>query len=90
MPRAEVDPEQLRRFASYLEQTTAAIRDQKGSTLIGFARLNETWKDEKFVRFERTFTESMQQLELYLRRAEQYSEFLKKKAARAQKYLDQR
>ncbi|MDQ3812930.1 MAG: hypothetical protein M3347_03155 [Armatimonadota bacterium] len=90
MPRAIVDPEELRRFAAYLEQTTADLRGQKTNTIAGFARLHDTWRDEKYSRFEQVFTESMQLLELYLRQSEQYANFCKQKAARAQRYLDQR
>jgi hypothetical protein len=88
--RAIVDPEQVRRFAGHLDQSATAIREQKTAALASFARLHNTWRDEKYARFEQLFTESMILLERYLQQSEQYSRFLKQKAARAQKYLDQR
>ncbi len=90
MSQAIVDPEQVRRFASHLDQSSAAIREQKSGTVAGFARLHETWRDDKYARFDQIFTESMKLVERYLQQSEQYSSFLKQKAARAQKFLDQR
>lgn len=90
MSQAVVDPEQVRRFAGHLDQSAASIREQKSGTLASFARLHETWRDDKYARFDQLFTESMKLLERYLQQSEQYSGFLKQKAARAQKYLDQR
>ena len=90
MPQAIIDPEQVRRFASHLDQSAALIREQKTATMAGSARLHETWRDEKYAHFDQLFVESMKLLERYLQQSEQYSAFLKQKAARAQKYLDQR
>jgi len=90
MPKAMVDPDELRRFISQLEATAAQLREQKINTDARFAQLSETWRDEKYVRFEQVYTESMQALNQYLNRIETYIQFLKQKAARAQRYLDQR
>ena len=90
MPRAVVDPEQVRRFAANLEQSSQDIRSQKTAMIAAFARLHETWRDEKYSRFDQLFTESAQLIERYVQQSERYSQFLKQKAERAQRYLDQR
>lgn len=90
MSRAVVDPEQVRNFARHLDKSTSAIRGQKSATIAGFARLHETWRDEKYARFEPVFVEAMKLVERYVEQSDQYSIFLKKKAALAQKFLDQR
>ena len=90
MAKAIVDPEELRRFAAYLEQSSGEVRGQKTAMLAAFARLHETWRDDKYARFDSSFSEAMKMLEAYLRQSEQYANFCKQKAARAQRYLDNR
>lgn len=90
MAKAILDPEELQRFATYLDRNSSDIRGQKTAMLAAFARLSETWRDEKYARFDASFVEAMKMLELYLRQSEQYASFCKQKAARAQRYLDNR
>lgn len=90
MSKAIVDPDQLRKFAGLLDQTANNIRDQKTAFLADFARLHETWRDDKYNHFDQVFTDSMKILEQYIKQCERYSIFLKQKASRAQKYIDQR
>lgn len=89
MARAIVDPDQLRRFAGQLDQSSKRLREQKTNMKVEFARLHETWRDEKYARFDQLFTESMALLDRYVDQSDRYVDFLKQKAARAQRYLDQ-
>lgn len=90
MAKAILDPEELQRFAAHLERSSSDIRGQKTAIFAAFSRLHDTWRDEKYARFDASFTESMKMLELYLRQSEAYAGFCKQKAARAQRYLDNR
>ena len=90
MARAIVDPSEMRRFAAFLDSERERLHDQRMNMRMEFARLQDVWKDEKYARFEQTYEEAERALQQYLSYCETYSTFLKQKAARAQKYLDQR
>lgn len=89
MPRAVVSPEEVRRFAALLEETTGKLRAST-NTLNGSAQaLNEVWRDEKYVRFHRELETAVAELQQFMREAEAYTVFLRTKAQKAQRYLDQ-
>jgi uncharacterized protein YukE len=90
MSKAVVDPDQMRKFSSQLDQSSKNLRDQKAAVIAGFSKLQETWRDDKYARFDQLFSESMRALERYIQESERYSTFLKQKAQRAQRYMDQR
>lgn len=90
MSGINADLEKMRRMAASLDLSAKSLREQKTMMVVGFAKLHEKWRDEKYAQFESVFTESMKMLDRYIQQSEQYGQFLKQKAARAQKYLDQR
>lgn len=90
MARAIVDPDELRRFSGQLKQTSEQLRSAKANIMSEFDNLHETWRDEKFERFDRLFIECLTLLDRYTKEAELYSDFLRKKAEYAQRYLDNR
>lgn len=90
MSKAVVDPDQLRRMAAQLEHSLQELRAQKTNAIAGMAKLHTVWKDEKYSRFEQSFVAGIQQLDRYILATERYVHFLRQKAARAQKFLDNR
>lgn len=89
MPRAIVSPEEVRRFAALLEEASARLRASKNALAGSATALGEVWKDEKYTRFHREMEAAQAELEQFLREAEAYTRFLRTKAGKAQRYLDQ-
>jgi hypothetical protein len=88
VPRAIVDPKEVRRFAALLTQTVGHLRNSKSSVSRDFNELHSVWKDKKYVEFERVFLDTMGHLELFLKSSEMYAQYLNKKAGLAERYLD--
>ena len=90
MPKAIVDPADLRRFAqtlkhfnNELEAGTAALQGQ-------FAGLADTWRDQEHEKFAREFVQTVQVLTQFLHSANEHVPFLVRKAERIEEYLQQR
>jgi hypothetical protein len=90
MPKAIVDPRELRGFAAALAQTVENLRGTKSQITHGFRDLHSHWQDKKYSEFDRLFTETMGRLEDFLNKAELYALYLNKKAGKAEQYLDGR
>jgi len=88
MTQAIVDPEQLLRCAAQLEQSAQNMRSQQGAAMVGFASLSDVWRDQKFHTFEKSFTEMLHVLTQYLNEAQGEADYLRAKAAAAQRYLE--
>jgi len=90
MPRAIADPEEIRNFARFLLQNTAKLRTLKAEVTSGFNSLHDHWRDEKYARFQEVFTTTMNRLEPFLRRSEEYVRYLNRKAEKLEEYLRHR
>jgi hypothetical protein len=90
MPKAIVDPRELRSFAAALAQTVGNLRGSKAQLTHGFSDLHSHWQDKKYSEFDRLFTETMGRLEIFLNKTELYAFYLNKKAGKAEQYLDGR
>jgi len=88
MPKAIVDPRELRTFAAVLAETVGHLRGSKSQVSHGFSDLHQHWRDKKYSDFERTFKDTMGRLEVFLNSAELYTQYLRKKAEKAERYLD--
>jgi uncharacterized protein YukE len=88
MPRAIVDPRELRRFAALLLETSGHLKNSKSAVTNSFGDLHSVWKDKKYAQFERVFADTMSRMELFLKAAEMYANYLNKKAALAERYFD--
>ncbi|MCU1263949.1 MAG: WXG-repeat protein [Acidobacteria bacterium] len=87
MPKAIVDPRELRNFAAVLEETIGHLRGSKSQVSHSFNDLHAHWQDKKYSEFDRLFTETMGRLEVFLNSSELYSNYLRKKAEKAERYL---
>jgi uncharacterized protein YukE len=83
-----VDPDEVRQFANSLKRAAEAIKGRKTDTNSSYKHLTQVWKDEKYRQFDRVFLDTMTQLDQFLRLAEDYAGYLRKKAAKAKAYLD--
>ncbi|MCW3488675.1 hypothetical protein [Dethiobacter alkaliphilus] len=90
MTRAVVDPDELKRFAVYLNGMALSVRKKKGHLNGKFKSLKDVWRDNKYRQFERTFTETMSQLEQFSKSAEQYAQKLRDKEKPLRRYEDSR
>jgi len=90
MPKAIVDPRELRSFAAVLTETVGHLRGSKSQTTSRFNDLHHHWQDKKYSEFERLFTDTMGRLEVFLNTSNLYAQYLRKKAEKAEQYLDGR
>jgi uncharacterized protein YukE len=88
MPQAIVDPDEVRRFAATLQEMSAYLHDRKTHVKSSFSNLRDVWRDQKYTQFDRVFSESVTRLDQFLRYAEMYADYLKKKAQKADRYLE--
>ena len=90
MPRAIVDPADLRRFAHSLKHFTGELQHHLGVLQGQFAGLGDTWRDQEHEKFAREFTETVQVLNRFMESANAHVPFLLRKAERIEEYLQQR
>lgn len=87
MARVIIDAEEVRRFASFLQTQSGELRTRKSSIEASFRQLNEYWKDARHRRFESNFEYTSKLLDEFLRKADAYVEYLRKKARKVDAYL---
>lgn len=87
MPQIIVNPDDQRRFANHLDALRESLRERKFNTLHAFEHLRQSWKDEKYNQFEKTLNSTSQDLDHFLKTLEVYANFLRAKAAKADRYL---
>lgn len=90
MPQVIIDPDEARNFANYLEQTIDAIRSQKSSVTSDFDSLNEVWRDHKYDKFSKIFFDAATKIDSFINMAENYVDYLRRKAEKADRYLEDR
>jgi uncharacterized protein YukE len=88
MARVIIDSEEVRRFASSLRAKSEELRKRKSSIEGSFRQLNEYWKDARHRRFENNFDYTSKLLDEFLRKADAYIEYLRKKARKVDTYLN--
>ena len=90
MPKAVVDPEELRRFATELKRFNAELKQEIAGLHHRFARLGDTWQDQEHSKFADQFEKMVRTLARFADAADKHIPFLLRKAERIQDYLDQR
>ncbi len=90
MPRAFVDPADLRRFAGSLKHFSTELHHQITVLQGQFGALGDTWRDQEHEKFAREFTDTVQVLTRFLEATDQHIPFLLRKAERIEEYLHQR
>jgi len=87
MPQVSANPEEMRRFAKALDEIAEVLRQKRMKTSRSFENLHHTWRDAKYAQFEKTFSSTLQDLDGFLKSAQKYSEFLRTKAAKLDRYM---
>lgn len=88
MPRAIIDPDEVKSFSSFLNAMVEELGHESAEVRAAYAHLHEYWRDQKYERFNRRLFETLTHLERFIRHGELYAEQLRGKAAQAQRYLD--
>jgi uncharacterized protein YukE len=87
--QANVNPDELDRFASNLTTFNGQLRDSMGRLKGQFNGLGDTWRDDEQRKFAEEFVQTMRVLDRFLKVADDHIPFLHRKAAAGRKYLQQ-
>ncbi|MBI4564981.1 MAG: WXG100 family type VII secretion target [Planctomycetes bacterium] len=90
MPRAFVNPEELRRFAMDLKRFNDDLKGELSGIHQRFIKLGETWQDQEHAKFAEIFEQMVRTIARFADAADKHVPFLLRKAERIQEYLDQR
>lgn len=90
MPQANIDPEEVRRFAVELKRFNGELRERSALLMNRFTALGDSWQDQEQEKFAAEFTQMMKTLKAFVEISEQHTPYLLRKAERIQQYLDQR
>jgi len=90
MAQGIVDPEDLRRYASFLASMAGSLREKEVAITADFASLHDVWRDAKYEAFDAVLTQSLKQLEQFLRQSENYVRYLHAKAELAERITERR
>ena len=90
MPKAIVDPEELRRFSSELKRFSTDLKERVAGIHHQFVKLGETWRDQEHAKFAEVFEQMVRTLAQFAEVADRHIPFLLRKAEAIQDYLDQR
>jgi uncharacterized protein YukE len=90
MAQANVDPAELRRFASDLNRFNGDLQALMSSLHGRLRGLENTWRDQEQRKFTEVFEQTMKVLAVFLENAQLHVSFLNKKAAAIEAYLKQR
>lgn len=90
MPKAIVDPEDLRKFAIELRRFSADVQAEIAAINRHFARLGDTWQDEEHARFAGEFQHMVRVLTKFATASEEQVPVLLRKAEAIRRYLESR
>jgi uncharacterized protein YukE len=90
MPRAIVDPAELRRFAGGVKAFTGDLQHQLAVLQAQFNALGDTWRDQEHQKFAQEFEQTVRVLNHFAATAADHVPFLLRKAERIEEYLQQR
>lgn len=87
MAKANVDPEELKRFAKELNQFNNDMETMVSKIRARLNHLQQTWDDQEQRKFTAEFDVSMKTLLRFLELSREYAPFLTKKAQHIEDYL---
>jgi hypothetical protein len=89
--KAIIDPKEARRFAHFLDERAKDLQNLDSRTSRALLDLHAAhWRDERFRQFEKRYEEASLLLRQFAEHAQRYAEYLRKKAAPIERYLDRR
>jgi uncharacterized protein YukE len=90
MPKAVMDPEEVRLFANELKRFSEDIQNRMTSLQARFASLGETWQDQEHQKFGEEFRQALKVLKRFVDASNRHAPYLLRKAQRIEEYLEQR
>ncbi len=90
MPKAHVDPAELRRFARDLARFSHDLQALMTGLHVRLRDLEKTWRDQEQRKFTEEFEQTMKTLARFVDAAEEHIGFLQKRAGHIEEYLQQR
>ncbi|MHC4124054.1 MAG: WXG100 family type VII secretion target [Planctomycetota bacterium] len=87
MAKANVDPEELRKFAKELNHFNTEVESLVGRVRSKLRHLEQTWDDQEQRKFAAEFDMSIKSLSRFLEFSKQYVPFLTQKARHIEDYL---
>jgi uncharacterized protein YukE len=90
MPKAHVDPAELRRFARDLIRFRNDLQALMSGLHGRLRGLEKTWRDQEQRKFAEEFEQTMKTLTRFIESTERHVGFLQKRAGHIEDYLQQR
>lgn len=90
MPKAHVDPAELRRFARDLSRFNHDLQALMSGLYARLRDLERTWRDQEQRKFTEEFEQTMKALARFTEVTEQHVSFLQQRAGHIENYLNQR
>jgi uncharacterized protein YukE len=90
MGKANVDPSELRRFASDLTRFNNELQGLMSGLHARMRGLENTWRDQEQRKFAEAFEGTMRALAVFLEASHEHVSFLNKKASLIEDYLKRR
>lgn len=90
MAQANMEPEEVRRFAKELKRFNDDVQNRAASLQARFTALGSTWQDQEQEKFAEEFVATMKVLKKFMEISDKHTPFLLRKAQRIEAYLDQR
>lgn len=88
MSNVHANPDELRQFAYHLAKLAMEFRGLKDSTKAKMSHLNQHWRDNENSKFVQQFEQDIKPLDKLIQSSEEYSNFLKRKAAALDIFLN--
>jgi len=82
-----VSPSQVNAFADALEESAKRLKNHGRKFRDSADAARVVWKDEKYCEFNKHLSECLAELDKFCRTSASYTDFLREKALRAEKYL---
>lgn len=89
MPKAHVDPAEVRRFARDLARFSNELQSLMAGLHARLRELEKTWRDQEQRKFTQEFEQTMKVLARFTEAAEQHVNFLQQRAGHIEDYLQQ-
>jgi uncharacterized protein YukE len=89
MPAANVDPEEVRRFAHQLKQFNNDLQSRLSVLHGQLVALGNSWRDREHEKFSREFSQTLIAVKRFTDLSAEHIPFLLRKAERADEYLQQ-
>jgi uncharacterized protein YukE len=87
MSNVHGNPDEMRQFAFHLTKLAMDLRGLRDTTRVKMNHLSQSWRDNENAQFVQQFEQDIRPMEKLINTAEEYSNFLKKKAATLDVYL---